>query len=165
MARMIPLRTWATPLTIGSFVLTSATGVLMFFEWDRGLIAVVHECFSWLFLVAAVAHSALHIHAFKNHLRSGWGKTSAAAFAVVLGASFFSWGVITGHQIVRPVEQALIDAPISTLASLTRTTPDALVRRLKAHGILATSQQSVREVCGEYGVSEVRLLAIVFRPD
>lgn len=165
MAKIISLRVWATPLTIASFFLTSATGVLMFFEWNRGLIAVVHEWFSWVFIMAAVAHTALHFRAFKNHLGSRWGRASVAVFTVVLGASFFSWGVITGHQILRPVEQALIDARVSILADLTKTTPDALLRRLKAHGIAATSSQSVRELSSKYGVSEVRLLSIVFQRD
>jgi hypothetical protein len=31
---MMALRTWSTPLTIGPFFLMSATGVLMFFEWE-----------------------------------------------------------------------------------------------------------------------------------
>lgn len=165
MFKKIPLRTWATPLTISSFFLTSATGVLMFFELDRGIIPGVHEWFSWLFLVGAAGHTVVHIRAFKNHLRSHWGWASAATFTLVLAASFFSWGMTTGHRLQRPVEQALIDAPMSTLASLTHTTPDAVVRRLKAHGIIATGQQSVRELSGKFGVSEIRLLGIVFLPN
>ncbi len=160
-ARIVPLRGWATPLTIASFLLMSATGILMFFERNEGLIAVVHETFSWVFLASAVAHTAVHIRACKNHLGSLWGKVSIAACAVVLAASFSSWGVITGHQILKPVKQALINARVSTLADLTGTTPDALLRRLEAHA----SCQSVRELSGKYGVSEVRLLSIVFQRD
>jgi hypothetical protein len=37
MTKMIRLRTCATPLTIGALLLMSATGVLMFFGWDRAL--------------------------------------------------------------------------------------------------------------------------------
>jgi hypothetical protein len=165
MSRMIPLRTWATPLTIGAFFLMSATGVLMFFEWERGLTAVVHQWFSWLFLAGACGHIAANVCPFKNHLKSSWGKASVAVFVVVLAASFFSWGIITGPQLVRPVEQALVNAPLSALASVTHTAPDALVRRLKAHGFIATSQQSVHDLSGQYGVSEHGLLAIVFLPE
>jgi hypothetical protein len=137
MSRMIPLRTWATPLTIGAFFLMSATGVLMFFEWERGLTAVVHQWFSWLFLAGAGGHIAANVRPFKNHLKSRWGKASVAVFVVVLSA----------------------------LASVTHTAPDALVRRLKAHGFIATSQQSVHDLSGQYGVSEHGLLAIVFLPE
>ena len=165
MYKMIPLRTWATPMTIGVFFLMSATGVLMFFEWERGLTTVVHQWFSWLFLAGAGGHIAANVRPFKNHLKSRWGKASVAAFMVVLVASFFSWGLITGPQLARPVERALVDAPLSALAAVTRTAPEALMRRLKAHGIVATSRQSIRDLSGEHGVSEDRLLAIVFLPE
>jgi hypothetical protein len=165
MPKMIPLRTWATPMTIGVFFLMSATGVLMFFEWERGLTTVVHQWFSWLFLAGAGGHIAANVRPFKNHLKSRWGKASVAAFMVVLVASFFSWGLITGPQLARPIERALVDAPLSALAAVTRTAPEALMRRLKAHGIVATSQQSIRDLSGEHGVREDRLLAIVFLPE
>jgi hypothetical protein len=42
----LALRTWATPLTMGAFLLMSTTGVLMFFKRNPGLITVVHET-SW----------------------------------------------------------------------------------------------------------------------
>ena len=42
---MIPVRKWATPLTIGAFFLMAATGILMFFHIDRGIISGAHE---WL---------------------------------------------------------------------------------------------------------------------
>ena len=35
--KSIPIRAWATPLTIGSFVLMATTGVLMFFGVREGL--------------------------------------------------------------------------------------------------------------------------------
>jgi hypothetical protein len=121
MAKPIPLRSWATPLTIGAFFLMAITGVLMFFEWNTGLTTVVHQ--------------------------------------------WFSWGIITGPQLERPIEQALVEAPLSALASVTRTAPNALVHRLNARGIAATSQQSVRDLSTQSGESENRLLAIVFLPE
>jgi hypothetical protein len=56
----------------------------------------------------------------------------------------------------------LVDAPLSALASITRSTPDALLLRLKANEIDATSQQSVHDLSAQYGISENRLLGIVF---
>jgi hypothetical protein len=43
-----------------------------------------------------------------------------------------------------------------------RTAPDDLLARLRAHGIVATSQQSVMDLSKQYGVRPNRLLAIVF---
>ena len=161
---MIPVRKWATPLTIGAFFLMAGTGVLMFFEWDGGLTAVVHQWFSWLFLAGAGGHIVANFRPLKSHLKSGWGKASVGTLMVVFAASFISWGIITGPQLEGPIEQSLVDAPLSVLAGVTHTVPDALLLRLKAHGITATSQQSIGEVSRESGESENRLLGIVFLP-
>jgi hypothetical protein len=92
MPKMILSRTWATTLTIGSFILMSATGVLMFFEWNPGPTTVVHQWFSWFFLVGAGGHIAANLRPFKNHLKSRWGKASVAVFTAVFAASLFCWG-------------------------------------------------------------------------
>jgi hypothetical protein len=158
----VALRTWATPLTIGAFVLMAATGILMFFGLDRALMAEAHKWFSLFFLTGVAGHITANFRPFMNHLKSRWGRTSVAAFAVVLAASFFSWGLITGPQLERPIKRDLVDAPLSALASVTATAPDTLLLKLKARGIDATSEQSVREISAKYRVDENRLLAIVF---
>lgn len=156
------LRTWATPLTIGAFLLMGATGVLMFFEVDGGLTTVIHQWFSWAFLFGATAHIVVHLRSFTHHLRGRWGGVSAAVFLAVFVASCFSWGLITGPQLRRPVEGALADAPLASLASVTRTDPDVLLQRLQAHGIRARADESINQLAGETGISENRLLSLVF---
>ena len=47
-------REWATPITIGAFLLSAVTGVLLFFHLDSGLNKLAHEWLSWV-LLAAVA--------------------------------------------------------------------------------------------------------------
>ena len=76
MFTQMSLRRWSTPLTMGSFVLMSGTGMLMFFEWNPGLTTVVHQWFSWFFLVGAAGHVAVNIRPLKTHFKSRWGKTS-----------------------------------------------------------------------------------------
>jgi hypothetical protein len=158
----IQLRSWATPLTMGAFLLMSATGALMFFGWDRALTAEAHKWFSLFFLLGAGGHITANVLPSLNHVKSRWGKTSIAVFTIVLAASFFSWGLITGPQLERPIKRTLVDAPLSALAAVTDTAPDALLLNLKAHGIVATGQQSVHDLSAEYHVDENRLLAIVF---
>jgi hypothetical protein len=164
MSDRIPLRTWATPLVIGAFLLMAVTGVLMFFGYDRGLTAVVHEWFSWAFLAGAAGHLAANVRSLKTHLKSSWGQVSVSVFGAILAASCFAWGRVTGPQLKRPAENALADAPLAALADLTRTTPDSLVRKLQDHGITASRGQTLRDLSVEYHASENRLLAIVFLP-
>jgi hypothetical protein len=165
MAKAVPVRTWATPLTISAFALMASTGVLMFFGLDRGLITVVHQWFSWLFLAGAAGHIVANVRPFKNHLKKPFGRASLALVAAVLVASFSAWGLITGPQLERPIEEALVDAPLSSLAGVTRTTPAILIGRFQKHGISATPDQSIRALSIASGVGENRLLGLVFLPD
>lgn len=161
---MIPLRLWATPLTIGSFLLMASTGVLMFFEWDVALTAVAHQWFSWLFLLGAGGHIVANLRSFKRHLVSRAGRISIAGFTIVLAVSFFSWGMITGPQLERPIEEALVDAPLAALAAVIKVQPEELLARLAVHGIRAGSGQSIRDLSLDHNIDENRLLGIVFLP-
>ena len=162
MSKAFTLRSWSTPLTIGIFLLMSITGVLMFFEWNIGLVTQVHQWFSWLFLFAAGAHIITNFRPFKNHLSSNWGRTSVTIFAILLTGSLFTWGIITGTQLIWPVEVALVHAPLTKLADLTNTTTDDILKRMKDKGITATSQQSVHDIAIAKNVSENSLLGIIF---
>lgn len=161
----IPLRAWATPLTIGAFALMAVTGILMFFGWRGGLVSEVHEWFSWLFLAGAVAHLVVNYRPLTLHLKSRWGRISLAACAVVLAVAVLPLGIRTAHQLHGIIEQAVIDAPLSTLATLANVTPADLQNRLKAHGVAATLQQSVHVLAEQNHLSERGMLAIVFMND
>jgi hypothetical protein len=142
----------------------SVTGVLMFFDVEFGLVTIAHQWLSWLFLIGAVSHIVANVRPFQKHLESRWGKTSVAVFAILLAASMFSWGRITGPQLKRPIIEAIADAPLSALAGTTRTTPEALIAEMKARGITATSEQSVREITNAYDIDVNRVLGFVFLP-
>lgn len=159
------VRLVAGSLTIGGFFLVSVTGVLMFFGWDRGLTSVVHEWFSWLFIAGSGVHIAVNIRSFMNYFRFPWSRAGIVVFLVILAASFSSWGIRTGHDLRSYVQQALLDAPLSTLAALTQTSTETLQRRLKSHGITATGQQSLRDLSRAANHDESRLLMIVFAHD
>ena len=165
MLERLSLRKWATPITIGAFLLMSVTGVVMFFDWEPGLTTVIHQWFSWIFLTAAVAHVVLNLRPFKLHFKSVWGRASIIAFGLVLMVSFFSWGAITGPQLKDPIERYLVDAPLSALAGVTRSAPEQLIRRFAQHGYAVSPQHSIRHLVERYGVDENILLAIIFLPE
>jgi len=162
MVKTLPPRTWATPLTIGSFILMSISGLLMFLHWDTGLMAGAHQWVSLLFLLGVGGHVTANFRPLKTHLHSRWGQASIAVFVTVLAASVFSWGLVTGSQLEEPILLALADAPLSSLADLTHTEPQALLQKLQAHGITATARQSIRELASTQHVDAERLLGMVF---
>lgn len=156
------LRTWSTPLTIGSFILMAVTGVLMFFDVVPGYVSFAHELCSWLFLVGTGGHIAVNFRPLKKHLRSAWGRASVAIFAVVLVVSMFSFGRITAPQLKWPVFEALVQAPLSALADVTRTDSADLVAKLERHGITATPEQSIASLAERHDMDEFHILGVVF---
>jgi hypothetical protein len=161
---IIPLRKWATPLTIGAFFLMAVTGVLMFFHIDRGLISGAHEWLSWLFLIGVTAHVIANFRPFMNSLKSGWGRTSVSVFGAVLVASLFTWGAHTGGQFLAALQKGLVSVPLTSLAVMTHTEPHLLEHRLHAHGIAARREQTIRDIAGESPRKQLQILEIVFLP-
>lgn len=154
---------WSTPMTIGAFILMSCTGVLMFFEQESlGIITIVHQWFSWLFLLGAGGHITANFSPFKKHLGTRRGKMTISAFLLVFSASLFSWGLITGPQLERPIEQALVNAPLSALANVVQISPEILQEKLQNHGINAETQQTILDIAMQNKVDLNELLAIVF---
>ena len=161
---MIPVRKWATPLTIGAFFLMAATGILMFFNIDRGIVSAAHEWLSWLFLLGVAGHVMANFRPFMNSLKSGWGRTSVSVFGIVLVASFFTWGAHTGGQFLAAIQKGLVSVPLTTLAVMTHTKPDVLEQRLNAHGIVVRKEQTIRDIVGENPRKQLQALEVVFLP-
>ena len=157
------LRNWSTRLTMGAFLLVSGTGMLMFFEQESlGIITVVHQWTSLLLVFGVINHVAANFKPFKKHINSVWGKSSIVVFTLIFVASLNSWGLITGPQLERPIEQALGDAPLSLLALVTKTDIDVLLSELNENGINATADQSIRDLVLQLGIDENELLGIIF---
>ena len=162
MFRPPSLRPWATPLTIGAFMLMAVSGVMMFFEMMPGYVTAAHKWLSWLFLVGAGAHIIVNNRAFVRHLGSAWGRASLAVFTLALLMSTFSFGQVTSSQLRSRVAHRLVEARLSTLADLTRTDHRELLRKLAAHGVEAQSNQTVKEVAAQHGIEDFHVLGLIF---
>lgn len=161
--RKVALRAWATPLAIATFVLMAGTGLLMFFGVSTGITDVVHQWFSWLFLIAVGAHLVLHVRSVFRHLQSPSVRIVVSLFVIILGLSLFSWGTITGPQLKRPIERAMLEASVNSLATVTHVPSATLIARFSAIGIDTTGRETVAQLSQRYRVSPHRLLAVVFR--
>ena len=130
------LRTWATPLTMGAFLLLAVTGVLMFFHLDRGLNKFAHEWLSWALLAGAAVHVTVNWNAFKMHLKRPMALGIVALFAVLLGLSFIG---PKGGSPVRAVMDGVSDAPLVAVATIAKKTPDEIATLIKGAGLSATN--------------------------
>ncbi|MCG8276943.1 hypothetical protein [Stenotrophomonas sp. NLF4-10] len=60
-----------------------------------------------------------------------------------------------------PISNALIEAPLSALADVTRTDPAELLAKLKAHGVTATPDQNIKELADAHDMDEFHILGLV----
>lgn len=156
------LREWATPLTIGSFLLIAVTGVLMFFHLDTGLNKLAHEWLGWGLLAAVGVHAAVNINAFKRYFSRPGTLAVIGGCLVLLAASFVSPPGQAGKPPHILAIQAVLDAPIETTARLAGKDTQAVLADLRAAGILADATQSLRAAGGKTREEQMRALGIVF---
>jgi hypothetical protein len=152
-------RDWITPITTGAFLLTAATGVLLFFHAATGLNKAVHEWLSWVFLIGAVLHLILNFTAFKKHLTQRKGQVLMGTFAFLFALSFVPFEEGHHHSPFEPPIKALARTPLSTLAQVAGTSPDQLRDRLSNEGItIASYEQSLSELVGDDFRAQVHML-------
>jgi hypothetical protein len=164
--QLVRFRTWITPMVIGSFVLLSVTGVLMFFHLDSGLNKAVHEWFSWLFVAGAGLHLAMHNASFKKYLASSTGRWVMAGFVVLLGLSFVPLGGAGGSKppFVAPM-QALAAAPWPVVAEVAHIDMPELQARLGKQGVQWRSDaNSVKDLVGADLGTQMRTLSALMKP-
>src|SRR5512142_1386864 len=121
---MKALRSWVTPITIGSFLLLGVTGVLMFFEVRGGLIVVAHEWLSPILVVGTCLHIWLNWGAVRANLSRARGIIIVGLFAALLAFSVAPFKEVDeiarehGHGqevIARRAAELLLQARISTV--------------------------------------------------
>lgn len=159
------LRKWATPLTIGSFVVVGITGVLMFFHLDFGLIKPAHEWLSWLLVLGGIAHVIINWKAVLNYMTKPAGKLIIIAMLSIGALSFLPIGGAEGGgkgQSMKVVS-ALEKSQLTLVAQVAKTTPDALVEKLKAKGLeVKDSSQTIQEIASANQKKTLEILVLVF---
>jgi len=168
---MKKLRSWVTPITIGSFLLLGVTGLLMFFKVRGGLIAVAHEWLSPIFVVGASLHIWLNWGAVRANLSRARGIIIVGLFAALLVFSVAPFKEAEDHarehghgqeMVGRRAAELLLRARISTVAELTGRAPQQLRDRLGRYDVRVTSDEvTLVDAARQSQVSLVRVLDAV----
>jgi hypothetical protein len=164
------LRKWITPLVTGTFALVAATGLLLFFRAASPLAHAAHEWLSWALLLAAVVHLSINARALGTALRSRAARGILAACALLTAASLLpvrvgpgGHGGHGGSPEHRAFE-ALLDAPLPTVAALAGRSPVELRQVLAREGLQVPGDRaSLRQIAQASGTEPERLLGRVFR--
>jgi len=161
---MIIRREWATPITMGAFLLSAVTGGLMFFHADSGLNKEAHEWLGWALVLGVAFHAAVSFGGFKRHFGTAQGKTAVGVFALLLALSFLPLEEGKGGPPILAPARALAQAPIATLADVAKVSPEQMLGRIKAQGLEPTSShQSLAELIGDDLRRQVEVLARVLK--
>jgi len=160
-----------TPLTIGAFLLIGVTGLLMFFKVRGGLIVIVHEWLSLVFVLVAALHTWLNWGAVRAHLSRARGLVVVGSFAALLVLSLLPVEEVSevarahGHgqeELGRRAAEALLGARVSTVAELTGRTPDQVREGLARHGVAVDSDEvTLGEAARQSHVHAVVVLEVV----
>jgi peptidoglycan/LPS O-acetylase OafA/YrhL len=155
-------REWVTPITVGAFLLSAVTGVLMFFHSDVGLNKVAHEWLSWALLVGVVLHVFANFNSFQRHLVTHRGQLLIGLFALILLLSFIGPPGKGEPPFMQPIK-ALSAAPLTTLAQVAQLSPEQLRERLAKVGLQPSSnQQSLSDLIGPDMRKQVHILNTLF---
>lgn len=143
------LRIYATPLTIGSFLAVSVTGICMLLGYRNGLVDPLHEVSSILFLVGSVLHIILNKRPTLAHLKRPLGAMLLAGFAIVSALAL----IPMGHRgndpgtLLRQMSEVVLDAHLHDVAALTGQPEPELMSRLAAAGFgTVQPAASLREI-------------------
>jgi hypothetical protein len=157
-------RDWATPLTMGAFLLMATTGILMFFHLDTGLNKEAHEWLGWAMVVGVTVHVLANMAGFKRYLAKPSALAIVGVFALMLAGSFFVKGDDEGGNPVRKVMPAVSSAPLSALAGIAHRTPEQLVADLRAAGFkVASAEQSIAAIAGPKRDDQSKAIGVVFK--
>ncbi len=156
-------RDWATPLTIGAFILMACTGILMFFHLDTGRNKDVHEWLGWAMVAGVGLHVTVNWTLFKRYLGKPSSLMIVGVFVAILAASFFIPEEEKGGNPGKRATQAVLSAPISAIAPLAHQSPDELIATLQQAGFkIQSADQTLQSVTGPEHEAQFKALAAIF---
>jgi hypothetical protein len=154
---------WATPLTAGLFLVSTVSGVALYFHWNSGLFHEMHEVLSLVLLVPVVLHLWKNWLPIKIYFRHA---VMPVALALSLAAGGWYAYDAAGQPSGRGGNPAFAvlgliqNAPLATLAPVLSLTPDEAVRKLEAAGIPgATGDTTVTALAAGSGHDAMEIMA------
>lgn len=140
------LKSWATPLAVGTFVIMAVTGILLFFHVEIGLIEPVHKWASWAFVAGALFHLIANWKAFTHYFSSKPALAIICTGVLVMVASLLPFGEKEeGGNPAKMAAYALGSSSLETVALVVKSTPEALSTQLAGKGIVVSSATATIE--------------------
>lgn len=156
------MKSWATPLATGTFVILAVTGILMFFKIEAGYSKPVHEWLSWAMVIGVLLHIAANWKAFTGYF------TRKPALTII-GAGL----LITILTVLMPagneqnprmkMTRALGQSKLETIAVVAGQKSESIMLKLEEKGIAVESvTMSIHEIAVNNGKKEMDVLGVIF---
>ena len=157
------MREWATPISIGAFVLSATTGIMLFFNMQLGLVRPVHEWCSWLLVLGALFHTFVNRAVFKRYFSKPLGLSIITFFFLLICISVLAPDDLEKHHPFNRVSEALIESPLFEVALIANHKPEEVVSMLRSQGIQADSTvQTIRDIAEKNKKNPLRILDAIF---
>ncbi|WP_449257659.1 DUF4405 domain-containing protein [Chlorobium limicola] len=158
------MRSWATPLAIGSFIILAVTGILMFFKIEGGYIKPVHEWLSWLMVAGVVLHTVANWKIFVGYFSKIPAVSIISAGLVVTALAVFMPASQEGGNPKAKMMKAIQSARLETVAELAGKESGDVVTALAEKGIAVDDPgMSIREIAKLNDKEAMEVLGLVFR--
>lgn len=157
------LRDWVTPLTTGSFALTTVTGLMLLCKVQLGLVKPVHEWLSLIFVIGAILHIMVNWRPMMRSFSRPCTRAILAIFALLICATFL---VPVQNSDTIPPQKTMAVFQRSSLAAVAQAasrTPDEVVELLERQGIRAESRQSINEIANSNGKKIGEIISAIFQ--
>ena len=139
-----------------------------FFHLGIGLIKPAHEWLSWFTVLGAGFHILANWKAITRHFSKRISASIIGLFIVLTVLSFIPAGRGGGRERrggppFMKAAQPLIDSPLTTVASVAKREPPAVLGALKAQGITVTrEQQTIKAIAEKNKKNDMQVLGMIF---
>lgn len=157
------IRPWATPLAAGALLISAVTGLLLFFEFEKGLVKPVHEWLGWLLVGGALLHIAANWKAFTGYFSKRLAVVIFGVCALFTAASAMPFPGNDEHEnekrVARASAKALESSSLETVALVAGKGPDELIAALRKEGITVGSpSETIADIAAANGKKGPELL-------
>lgn len=159
------IQRYATPLTTGLFVISTISGIALFFHWQTGAFRGMHEWLSLLLLLPFVFHVWKNWRPLVGYLRRGTLILPLLA-CVVISVPFAVAGLSSGgggNPAMRTMH-LMTATPLEDLAPVLKSTPEALRTRLADKGYTVAPDAPTLDAIAAASGTEAMDLFIVLLP-
>lgn len=156
-------RDWSTPLTIGTFLFTAVSGLMLFLHFGEGLIKEAHEWIGLAFIVGALLHVKVNWAPFKRYFSLGLPRAVMAS--VLAGSLVFvvASSQEEGGNPMRTAIKTIEAAPLSLVAQLQSRDVHELHMLLETEGFqVADNSTTLQTIASDNGRSGRELIALLF---